>query len=510
MAQVADRELAVGRATREAYEELLLRMDEARAVMAAVLGTDSELVALTHSTTEGVNLALGTIDWRAGDRAVTTSLEHPGVTGPLALLRDRLGVEVVEAQIGDGGDDEVTLAALRAAVAGGRTRAVAVSHVAWSTGAVLPAQAITGLAREAGAASILDGAQSAGAIALAVDELGADFYAISGQKWLLGPEGTGALASGAAIVDRRPPAGRRVLRRLRAVQRRERRAVAGRPALRDGGLHKPSIVGSPAARLAQHVRRPPVGPRAGRAPGARATADRLAAMPASRSSRRGRGWRRSSRSGSPVGSADEVAEALARRVFAIVRSIPGLDAVRLSVALFTTDDELRRVLDGSRRSRPTRPRRCPAGRDRVPRAGGGVSAGRLRRRRPRERRPTGRMPPGPRTRLVRGSLARSSAGRRRRSCGRSSAASSWPGCLASSSSPTTWRSTQGWTWPAATSASWPASCSSPAVAILGSWLTYLVVPQPGRPGVGAGGAPHSACSRRSRSRTLPSCSCSRS
>jgi hypothetical protein len=43
---------------------------------------------------------------------------------------------------------------------------------------------------------------------------------------------------------------------------------------------------------------------------------------------------------------EEVAEALGRRVHAIVRSIPGLDAVRLSVACFTTDDELRRVLDG--------------------------------------------------------------------------------------------------------------------------------------------------------------------
>ena len=182
-------------------------MDEARAVVAAVLGTEMDLVALTHSTTEGINLALGTIDWRAGDRAVTTSLEHPGVTGPLALLRDRLGVEVVEAEIGDGGDDARTLAALEAAAAGGRTRAIVASHVAWSTGAVLPAAAIAALARRCGAVGILDGAQSAGAIPLAVDEIGADFYAVSGQKWLLGPEGTGALAVGRG--DRRRPCCRR-------------------------------------------------------------------------------------------------------------------------------------------------------------------------------------------------------------------------------------------------------------------------------------------------------------
>ncbi|MDA8238722.1 MAG: aminotransferase class V-fold PLP-dependent enzyme, partial [Chloroflexi bacterium] len=64
MAEVAEREVAVGRATGDAFDELLARMDEARAVIAAVLGTDVDLVALTHSTTEGVNLALGTIDWR--------------------------------------------------------------------------------------------------------------------------------------------------------------------------------------------------------------------------------------------------------------------------------------------------------------------------------------------------------------------------------------------------------------------------------------------------------------
>ncbi|MFH1475747.1 MAG: hypothetical protein ABIG85_07800, partial [Chloroflexota bacterium] len=44
-------------------------------------------------------------------------------------------------------------------------------------------------------------------------------------------------------------------------------------------------------------------------------------------------------------SAEELAVALGRRVHAIVRSIPGLEVVRLSVAFFTTDDELRRVLD---------------------------------------------------------------------------------------------------------------------------------------------------------------------
>ena len=278
MAEAAERELTVGRATRESFEELTARMDEARAVVAAVVGTDVDLVALTHSTTEGVNLALGTIDWRAGDRVVTTSLEHPGVTGPLALLRDRLGVEVVEAEIGDGGDDERTLAALRAAAHGGRTRAIVASHVAWSTGAVLPARAIAGLAREVGTVAILDGAQSAGAIPLAVDEIGADFYAVSGQKWMLGPEGTGALVVRRGIVGEvLPPVG--------GFFAGSTPYAVGRDALwRDArrfetaGFHKPSIVGlaRSAGWLSMYVGLPWAYERSARL--ARSAAQRLATM----------------------------------------------------------------------------------------------------------------------------------------------------------------------------------------------------------------------------------------
>ena len=345
MADVADRELAVGRATRESFEELVARMDEARAVLAAVLGTEIDLVALTHSTTEGINLSLGTIDWRPGDRAVTTSLEHPGVTGPLALLRDRVGVEVVEVEIGDGGDDARTMAALEAAAAGGRTRAIVASHVAWSTGALLPAAAIAALAHGCGAVGILDGAQSAGAIPLAVDEIGADFYAVSGQKWLLGPDGTGALAVGRGVVGSvLPPVGGFLAASAPYAVGREALWPDARR-FETAGLHKPSIVGlaRSAGWLSMFVGLPWACERAARL--AAGGAERLAGTPgvtvvtprarmATLVSFRVAGW-----------SAEEVAVALRRRVHAIIRSIPGLDAVRLSVAFFTTEDELRRVLD---------------------------------------------------------------------------------------------------------------------------------------------------------------------
>lgn len=345
MSAIGDRELAIGRASRDAYDELLERMAEARAVMAAVLGTDVDLVALTHSTTEGVNLALGTFDWRPGDRAVTTSLEHPGVLGPLAAVRDRFGVDVVEADLGSGGDDVRTLAELEAAIAGGRTRAVVASHVAWSTGALLPVTAIVGLARRHGIASIIDGAQAAGAVPVAVDEIGADYYATSGQKWLLGPEGTGALVVRRDLVERAiPPAGGFFASAVAYAVGREALWPDARR-FETAGFHKPSVVGlaRSAGWLGMFVGLPWAYERAARL--AAAAAARLQSTPgvtlltpvgqmATIVSFRVAGW-----------TADEVAEALGRLVFAIVRSIPGLDAVRLSVAFFTTEGELRRVLD---------------------------------------------------------------------------------------------------------------------------------------------------------------------
>jgi L-cysteine/cystine lyase len=251
----------------------------------------------------------------------------------------------VAADVGDGGDDERTLAALEAAVAGGRTRAVVASHVAWSTGALLPAAGMAAIARRHSVASIIDGAQSAGAIPLAIDELGADFYAISGQKWLLGPDGTGALAVRRDVVGTvLPPVG--------GFFAASTPYAVGRDALwpdarrfETAGLNAPSIVGlaRSAGWLSMYVGLPWAQARAARL--AAVAADRLAATPgvtlvspraklATLVSFRVAGW-----------TGEEAAETLGRRTYAIVRSIPGLDAVRLSVAFFTTEEELARVLD---------------------------------------------------------------------------------------------------------------------------------------------------------------------
>ena len=69
-----------------------------------------------------------------------------------------------------------------------RTKLLALSHVLWTTGQVMP---VHELKHESGLPVLVDGAQSVGAIPVDVGEL--DYYTVSGQKWLCGPEPVGAL-----------------------------------------------------------------------------------------------------------------------------------------------------------------------------------------------------------------------------------------------------------------------------------------------------------------------------
>lgn len=344
MAEIAERELAVGRATRAHREELLDHLAEARGAMAAILGAGLDQVAITHSTTEGMNLAVGSVDWRPGDRVVTTNLEHPGLLGPLEVARARCGIDVVEVDAGDGGDDGRTLAAIEAALDGGGARMVALSHVSWSTGAVLPIRDVADLAHRHGALVAVDGAQAAGAVPVAFDESGVDFYATSGQKWLLGPEGTGALAVSAELAGAASPPAAGY---FSFVSPSPAGALRLRPDARrfeTSGFAAPQVAGlaRSAGWLAMEVGLPWAHERAARL--ARGVADDLAALdgvelitPRERMgtivSFRVAGW-----------SADRVVEELGRRALAYPRSIPTLDAIRFSIGCFATEEELDRVI----------------------------------------------------------------------------------------------------------------------------------------------------------------------
>lgn len=359
MTQLVEYERDVGRADFAYYEELLVRIDEARAAVAAVLGADLDEIALTHATSDGMNIGTWAVDWRARDVAVTTSHEHAGGLGPLYALRDRLGVDLRFAVFdGDASEAEI-LAAFDSAIVPG-TRLVSFSHVLWTTGLVMPVERIAALAHERGAVVIVDGAQAAGAIPVRVGELGIEMYAVPAQKWLLGPEGMGAFWVRRDFIEAvRPTFGGHF-----AMASYD---SAGKVALfpdarrfQVSPFHRPSVVAMARAIgwLTMFVGLEFVH-RRGAAMTAYA-ADRLAAIDgitiltprdrmANLISFRIRGW-----------PAQAALDELAARTFAVARTLPLVDALRISVGFWATEAELDRYADAVRLLATHTPETIPA------------------------------------------------------------------------------------------------------------------------------------------------------
>jgi L-cysteine/cystine lyase len=162
-----------------------------RSDLGRIINAPASEIALTRSTTEGINIGLWGRSWSSDDEVLTTTQEHPGVLFPLALLRRRYGVKVTFVDVGLGETDR-TLDAFAKALHPG-VRMVALSHVLYSTGATLPLREITELAHAVGAVVHVDGAQSVGAVPVDVKRLGVDTYAFPGQKWLCGPDASGGI-----------------------------------------------------------------------------------------------------------------------------------------------------------------------------------------------------------------------------------------------------------------------------------------------------------------------------
>jgi L-cysteine/cystine lyase len=182
-------QLEQGRSSKAWFDGQIERIDELRARVARLLGATQADVALTGSTTDGINAVLHALDIKPGDEILTSDEEHPGVLGPLATARDTRGATVRVV-----GFDELPGAVSE------YTRVVVTSHVSWATGRLIDMAPLAA----SDALVVLDGAQGLGAIPVDVRALGCDFYAASGQKWLCGPGGMGYLYARPELVPDLP------------------------------------------------------------------------------------------------------------------------------------------------------------------------------------------------------------------------------------------------------------------------------------------------------------------
>lgn len=180
-----------GRLGAAGFESMANIYKDARSSVARLLNADADEISLTDNTGEGLNIISYGLNWHEGDEVITTNHEHFSALAPLYQLRDRYGIVIRIADLGPSGDAPIFKAFSDQVTP--RTRLIVLSHVTWTTGAVLDINAIGNLGRERGIPVLVDAAQSAGAISIDVKALAIDFYAMPMQKWLCGPDGTGAL-----------------------------------------------------------------------------------------------------------------------------------------------------------------------------------------------------------------------------------------------------------------------------------------------------------------------------
>lgn len=175
-------DLEHGRSGPGFFDSAIELRDATRARIGELLSVPALNVALTTSTTRACNVVLAGLRLGRGDEVVTTDCEHFGLVGPLHASGARVRVAPVRDRPAEGAFEAIANELTP------RTRLLALSHVSWVTGHVLPVER---LRAELEVPMLVDGAQSAGAIPVEAGPF--EYYTVSGQKWLCGPDSTGAL-----------------------------------------------------------------------------------------------------------------------------------------------------------------------------------------------------------------------------------------------------------------------------------------------------------------------------
>lgn len=180
------------------YEMELQGFEAVRGQVAALLNADAGEITLTRNVTDGINIVLHGLDWQAGDEVILTNQEHPAGTVPWLALAERAGVVLRWLELSLDQDEVVRRFE---ALLTPRTRLAQLSHVSCLTGFRLPVEQLCAAARQAGVLTLVDGAHAEGQFSVDFHALGCDFYAACGHKWLLGPQGVGMTAIRRELVE---------------------------------------------------------------------------------------------------------------------------------------------------------------------------------------------------------------------------------------------------------------------------------------------------------------------
>jgi selenocysteine lyase/cysteine desulfurase len=176
--------------------------NDARATLARLLGGSAQDVALTESTTQGIQIASECIRLQRGDNVLVYELDYPAVALPWVMRQRSDGIEVRFVPCPSGRFEAADLVAR----IDDRTRVVAVSTLCWVTGALTDLDAIAAETSGRGILLVVDAIQTFGVVPLDVRAVRASFVAAGGLKWLCATPGSGFLWVDPRVAARARPA----------------------------------------------------------------------------------------------------------------------------------------------------------------------------------------------------------------------------------------------------------------------------------------------------------------
>jgi selenocysteine lyase/cysteine desulfurase len=162
-----------------------------RGVVAKFVNADPGEIALTRSTTEGMNIFTHGLDWKAGDEVVYCDHEHGGGIGPITTLARRVGIKPVVFNVPSPPSSVAQIVGLYEKAITPRTKMIMVSHMTYVTGLITPVKELADLAQRRGILISVDGAHPLGMMDLDLKAMNVHHYAAAGQKWLMCGTGTG-------------------------------------------------------------------------------------------------------------------------------------------------------------------------------------------------------------------------------------------------------------------------------------------------------------------------------
>ena len=163
-----------------------------------------EEIVFVRGATEAINLVAqtyGRSTLKKGDEILISTMEHHSNIVPWQILCEQTGAILRVAPINDAGE---LMFSEYEQMLSQRTKIVAITHISNALGTINPIRKITQAAHKHGAIVLVDGAQAAPHMPIDVQDIGCDFYAITGHK-MFGPVGIGALYGRHEMLNQMPP-----------------------------------------------------------------------------------------------------------------------------------------------------------------------------------------------------------------------------------------------------------------------------------------------------------------